>query len=309
MSLFSISQSGDIFNRIGAIGDSANRSCRKFTTAKKHPRQPFWLPRASLLQVFVAGDDAAFEVDFDAIISDDDLFHQLLHDHAVICVHDCSALDVFREAVQPHLDLTVSVFCGLQFCLLRFQLLHPLTVLFDLRCVVCCSNAALLLGLMQLQHRVLQVDDLLLDALQRRSVFWLHDHPCAFFDRCHDFLCILDNISDRCRVGVLQRVFVHMVTVTLRSAIADPVGAAPRWHHQPAADPAHMSAEFVAAFSAYQQTAERVLAGVFAVADCRDLFILAALHLHTNHLEHFLIDDRGVGAFCVVHGRLTLGSS
>lgn len=108
---------------------------------KKRPRQPFWLPRASLLQVFVAGDDAAFEVDFDAIISDDDLFHQLLHDHAVICVHDCSALDVFREAVQPHLDLTVSVFCGLQFCLLRFQLLHPLTVLFDLRCVVCCSNA------------------------------------------------------------------------------------------------------------------------------------------------------------------------
>lgn len=86
-----------------------------------------------MLQVFVAGDDAAFEVDFDAIISDDDLFHQLLHDHAVICVHDCSALDVFREAVQPHLDLTVSVFCGLQFCLLRFQLLHVRHTILALR--------------------------------------------------------------------------------------------------------------------------------------------------------------------------------
>lgn len=61
----------------------------------------FWLTKAFVLHVFVAGDDAAFEVDFDAIISDDDLFHQLLHDHAVICVHDCAALDVFREAVQP----------------------------------------------------------------------------------------------------------------------------------------------------------------------------------------------------------------
>ena len=80
---------------------------------------------------------------------------------------------------------------------------------------------------MQLQHRVLQVDDFLLDAIQCRSVFWFHDQPCAFLDRRHDFLCILDRISDRCRVGVLQRVFVHMVTVTLRSAIADPVGAAP----------------------------------------------------------------------------------
>ena len=64
------------------------------TERKKVPPTTFWLPRASLLQVFVAGDDAAFEVDFDAIISDDDLFHQLLHDHAVICVHDCAALDV-----------------------------------------------------------------------------------------------------------------------------------------------------------------------------------------------------------------------
>ena len=61
----------------------------------------FWLPKAFVLHVFVAGDNAAFEVDFDAIISDDDLFHQLLHDHAVISVHDCAALDVFSEAVQP----------------------------------------------------------------------------------------------------------------------------------------------------------------------------------------------------------------
>lgn len=37
MSLFSISQSGDIFNRIGAIGDSTNRSCRLFATAKTPP--------------------------------------------------------------------------------------------------------------------------------------------------------------------------------------------------------------------------------------------------------------------------------
>ena len=130
-----------------------------------------------MLHIFVACDNAAFEVYLDAVISDDNLFHQLLHDHAVICVHDVTALDVFCEAIQPHLDLTVSVFCGLQFCLLRFQLLHLLAVLFDLRCVVRCGNAALLLGLMQFQHRVLQIDDLLLDAIQRRSVFRLHDSP------------------------------------------------------------------------------------------------------------------------------------
>ena len=54
-----------------------------------------------MLQVFVAGDDAAFEVYLDAVIPNDDLFHQLFHDYAVICVHDCAALDVFSEAVQP----------------------------------------------------------------------------------------------------------------------------------------------------------------------------------------------------------------
>ena len=75
------------------------------TERKKRPRQPFWLPRASLLQVFVAGDDAAFEVDFDAIISDDDLFHQLLHDHAVICIHDCAAL-FSGSMTSPALSLT-----------------------------------------------------------------------------------------------------------------------------------------------------------------------------------------------------------
>ena len=85
-----------------------------------------------------------------------------------------------------------------------------------------------MLGRMQFQHRILQVDDFLLDAIQRCSVFRFHDQPCAFLDRSHDFLCIRDHISDRGRVGVLQRVFVHMVTVTLRSAIADPVGAAPK---------------------------------------------------------------------------------
>ena len=37
MLLFSISQSGDIFNRIGAIGDSTNRSCRLFATAENAP--------------------------------------------------------------------------------------------------------------------------------------------------------------------------------------------------------------------------------------------------------------------------------
>ena len=75
------------------------------TERKKRPRQPFWLPRAFVLHVFVAGDDAAFEVDFDAIISDDDLFHQLLHDHAVICVHDCAAL--FSGSMNsPALSLT-----------------------------------------------------------------------------------------------------------------------------------------------------------------------------------------------------------
>lgn len=66
-----------------------------------------------MLHVFVACDDAAFEVYFDAVIVYDDLFYQLLHDHAVICVHDVAALDVFCEAVQPHLDLTVSVLGGL----------------------------------------------------------------------------------------------------------------------------------------------------------------------------------------------------
>lgn len=47
--------------------------------SKKHPRQAFRLPRAFVLHIFVAGDDAAFEVYFDVVISGDDLFHQLLH--------------------------------------------------------------------------------------------------------------------------------------------------------------------------------------------------------------------------------------
>lgn len=37
MLLFSISQIGDIFNRIGAIGDSIIGSCRLFATAKTPP--------------------------------------------------------------------------------------------------------------------------------------------------------------------------------------------------------------------------------------------------------------------------------
>ena len=61
----------------------------------------------------MAGDDAAFEVHLDAVISDDDLLYQLLHDHAVICVHDSTALDVFSEGIQPQLDLCVSALCGL----------------------------------------------------------------------------------------------------------------------------------------------------------------------------------------------------
>ena len=74
-------------------------------TQKSAPDNRFWLPRASLLQVFVAGENAAFEVDFDAIISDDDLFHQLLHDHAVICVYDCAAL-FSGSMTSPALSLT-----------------------------------------------------------------------------------------------------------------------------------------------------------------------------------------------------------
>ena len=80
---------------------------------------------------------------------------------------------------------------------------------------------------MQFQHCILQVDDLLLDAIQCCSVLWLHDQSRTFLDCHHDFLCILDHISDRCRVGMLQRIFVHMVAVACRSAIADPVAAAP----------------------------------------------------------------------------------
>ena len=81
--------------------------------SKNRPRQPFWLPRASVLQVFMAGDDAAFEVYLDAVISDDDLLYQLLHDHAVICVHDSTAFDVLCEAVQPHPDFCAPVFGSL----------------------------------------------------------------------------------------------------------------------------------------------------------------------------------------------------
>lgn len=50
----------------------------------------------------MAGDYTAFEVYLDAVISDDDLLYQLLHDHAVIRVHDVAALDVFCKAVQPY---------------------------------------------------------------------------------------------------------------------------------------------------------------------------------------------------------------
>ena len=100
MSEFSISQSGDIFNRIGAIGDSIMRSCRLFATAKNTLDNRL-AAEGVVLNIFMAGDDAAFKVNLNTIISDNDLFHQLLHDHAVICVHDSTALDVFCEAVQP----------------------------------------------------------------------------------------------------------------------------------------------------------------------------------------------------------------
>ena len=42
---------------------------------KKRPRQPFWLLRVFVLHVFVACNDAAFEVYLDSVIPDDNLFH------------------------------------------------------------------------------------------------------------------------------------------------------------------------------------------------------------------------------------------
>ena len=43
-----------------------------------------------MLHVFVACDDATFEVYFDTVIVYDDLFHQLLEYGAVIRVHDAA---------------------------------------------------------------------------------------------------------------------------------------------------------------------------------------------------------------------------
>ena len=70
--------------------------------SKNRPRQPFWLPRVSVLQEFMAGDDAAVEVYLDAVIVYDNLLYQLLHDHAVICIHDRTALDILGNNRQPH---------------------------------------------------------------------------------------------------------------------------------------------------------------------------------------------------------------
>ena len=97
-----------------------------------------------------------------------------------------------------------------------------------------------------------------------------------------------------------------MVRVTCRSAITDPVAAAPRGNFHSSSDCPHMPAEFMSAFTTYQQTAKWVLAGESAAADRCDFFIFASLHLHAHHLEHFLIDDRWVHTFCVVHGRLAV---
>lgn len=77
------------------------------------------------------------------------------------------ALDVFLDADQAHLNLTVSFLCGRQFCLLWFLLLRSLTVLFHL-CYAVRYGDATLLGLMHFQHHVPKVDDyysLLIDSL------------------------------------------------------------------------------------------------------------------------------------------------
>ena len=51
------------------------------------------------------GDYTAFEVYLDAVIGYDDLLYQLLHDHAVICVHDSTAFDVFcKRHNLPHIN-------------------------------------------------------------------------------------------------------------------------------------------------------------------------------------------------------------
>lgn len=64
----------------------------------------------------MTGDYTAFEVYLNAVIVYDDLLYQLLNDHAVICVHDSTAFDVFCEAVQPQHNLCILIFDGLQFC-------------------------------------------------------------------------------------------------------------------------------------------------------------------------------------------------
>ena len=98
--IYSIAKKCAIFNIFG-INNKLSDELVANLRQKKHPRQPFWPPRASLLQVFVRCDDTAFEVYFDAVFIYDDLFHQLLHNHAVIRVHDIAALNVFCEGVQP----------------------------------------------------------------------------------------------------------------------------------------------------------------------------------------------------------------
>lgn len=108
-------KSFEFFQYPDAISFRPQRKSNDFVHLKRkmRPRQPFWLPRAFVLHVFVACDDTAFEVHFDAVIVYDDLFYQLLHNHTVIRIHDVAALDMFCEAVQPHLELTVSVLGGL----------------------------------------------------------------------------------------------------------------------------------------------------------------------------------------------------
>ena len=137
------------------------------------------LPRAFCLFVSFFDADTAFELYLYAAIADDDLFHQLLEDVAVICVHDVAVFDVLLEGVQPCLNLCIPYRCGFLLFLLSLQLLHPLAVCLYLCCIICRADAVGLLCLMQGEDGFLYRDYFLLNSIHGICVFRLHDQPCA----------------------------------------------------------------------------------------------------------------------------------
>ena len=154
---------------------------------------------------------------------------------------------------------------------------------------------------MEAQNGFLYSYDVLLHLFQFGVVISIHNLCAVFLHNSECLIYISECYSDR----ALQYIFIDMVAIAYRSAVANPVGASPSSDPFAAADGAYMPAEAMAASTAYQQATERVFTGVSAAAYRGILFVPAALHLCLCHIKHLLRDNCWVSVLCIVHRRLT----